>query len=109
MNLGSLPGSIAILAHPHGQLQYVEPLVEMGLEGLEVCHQLLTPEEAEKAYKLGQEKGLYISGGSDHHGQCSGYYERYPEPELCPRYVPHMTYGTAEEYFREIKNRKLNR
>lgn len=102
-------GGIPILAHPHGQLHLMEPLMEVGIEGLEVCHQLLTPEEQAAATKLALEKGLYISGGSDHHGQCSGYYERYPTPEECPKFVPYLSFGTAKEYFDEIKKKKICR
>ena len=35
-------GGIPILAHPHGQLQHMEELMEMGIEGLEVSHWLIT-------------------------------------------------------------------
>ena len=55
------------------------------------------------------EKKLYISGGSDHHGLCSGYYERYANPFDAPCYAQLLAYGTTKEYFEEIKNRKLNR
>lgn len=102
-------GGIAVLAHPHEQLQFIEPLMEMGIEGLEACHWLLTEEEQVSALKIGLEKNLYISGGSDHHGWCSGYYERYETPEQCPYYSPALSFGTAKEYFNEIKNKRLSR
>jgi len=102
-------GGLAILAHPHEQLQYMQALMEMGICGLEVSHHLLTPEEQTAAIKLALEKGLYISGGSDHCGQCSGYYERYPTPEACPKYVPYLSFGTSKEYFDEIKTKQLCR
>lgn len=102
-------GGIAILAHPHEQLQYMEALMEMGMEGLEVSHDLLTAEEQIAAMQLALEKGLYISGGSDHNGQCSGYYERYSTPEECPRYTPPLSVGISKEYFDEIKNKRICR
>ena len=41
-------GGIAVLAHPHNQLECVESLVEMGIDGLEVWHHLMTEEEKKK-------------------------------------------------------------
>lgn len=102
-------GGIAILAHPHEQLQYMEALMEMGICGLELSHHLLTPEEQAAAMQLALEKNLYISGGSDHRGQCSGYYERYTTPEECPYYVPPLSFGTSKEFFDEIKNKRIYR
>lgn len=102
-------GGLAILAHPHEQLCHMEPLMEMGICGLEVSHRLLTPEEQAAAIELALAKNLYISGGSDHAGLCSGYYERYPTPEECPRYAPYLSWGTSKEYFDEIKNKQLCR
>ena len=102
-------GGIAIVAHPHEQLCYMDQLIEMGVEGLEVWHEMLTEEEKSQALKIAYEKNLYISGGSDHHGLCSGYYERYANPVEAPCYAPPLAYGTTKEYFDEIKNRKLNR
>lgn len=102
-------GGIALVAHPHNQLQYLDALVEMGLDGLEACHYMLTDEEREQALKLGLEKNLYISGGTDHEGYLGGGYESYPSPEECPVYVPYCAIGTTKAFFDEIKNRQLNR
>lgn len=102
-------GGLAILAHPHNQLCHMEPLMEMGICGLEVSHRMLTPEEQAAAIELALTKDLYISGGSDHAGLCSGYYERYPTPKECPRYAPYLSWGTSKEYFDEIKNKQLCR
>lgn len=102
-------GGIAIVAHPHGQLKHMDALMEMGIDGLEIWHWMLTEEERETGIRLAHEKGLYISGGSDHNGYCSGYLENYESPEDCPRYAPPLSFGTTKEYFDEIKNRKINR
>lgn len=102
-------GGIAMVAHPHEQLQYLDILMEMGLEGLEAWHPDLLPEEREKAYQLALEKGLYISGGSDHSGLCGGQYQFFDHPEECEYYLPPRSVGTTYEYFMEIKNGKLNR
>lgn len=100
-------GGIAILAHPHTQLDCIDALMEMGVEGLEVWHHLMTEQEIAMALELAHKKNLYISGGGDHHGYCSGYYEW--EDKTSKFYAPPLTYGTTKEYFEEIKNRKLNR
>lgn len=102
-------GGIAVLAHPHEQLQHMEALMEMGLEGLEVGHCLLTEDEKQRAMKLAYDKGLYVSGGSDHHGPCSGYYERAVDLKNSRCYMEPMTTGTSKFHFDEIKNRKINR
>ena len=101
-------GGMAILAHPYNQLQYVEPLMEMGLEGIEVwSNGQMKRGQVEDALKLALEKNLYISGGSDHNGYCSGYYGENPLESKY--YAPYLTFGTTKAYFDEIKNRQLNR
>lgn len=102
-------GGIALVAHPHNQLQYLDALIEMGLEGLEASHFMLTDEERALALKLGLEKNLYISGGTDHEGYLGGSYESYPSPEKSPYYVPYCAIGTTKAFFDEIKNKQLNR
>ena len=102
-------GGIAILAHPHRQLHLVEPLMEMGIEGIEVWHPDLEPQEQEAAYKLALEKGLYISGGTDHYGPCDNAYENYPDPKDCPYYMEPQSAGTTYEHYIEIRDRKISR
>lgn len=102
-------GGIALVAHPHNQLQYIDALMEMGLDGLEASHFMLTEEERAQALKLGLEKNLYISGGTDHEGYLGGSYESYPTPEESPYYVPYCAIGTTQAFFNEIKNKQLNR
>jgi len=102
-------GGIALVAHPHDQLQYLDTLIEMGLDGLEACHFMLTPEEREQALKLGLEKNLFISGGTDHEGYLGGSYDSYPTPEDSPFYVPFGQIGTTKAFFDEIRNMQLNR
>lgn len=102
-------GGIALVAHPHNQLQYIDALIEMGLDGLEACHFILTEEERAQALKIGLEKNLFISGGTDHEGYLGGSYESYPSPEASPYYAPFCTIGTTKAFFDEIKNKQLNR
>ena len=84
-------GGFAIVAHPHNQLDDIDYLMECGIVGLEVYHHDLTEEEQKRALKIALEKGLFISGGSDHYGLCGGCYSSYPTEEELKRsrhYVP---------------------
>ena len=102
-------GGIIFVAHPHNQLHHIDKLIEMGIDGLEVWHPDLTEDEKIQAEKIGLEKGIYISGGSDHSGLCGGEYETYPEPETCPYYLEELSVGTTKEHFEEIRDRKIRR
>ncbi len=102
-------GGIAIVAHPHDQLCYMDALMEMGIDGLEIWHWMMTHEEREQGIRLAHKHGLYISGGSDHNGYCSGYANNFKNPRDWSRYSDECTLGTTKEYFDEIKNRKINR
>ena len=99
-------GGIATLAHGHNQLQCVPTLVEMGLKGIEVWHDLLTSEERSEAEYLAKKYNLYISGGTDHGGKLGGMDKFDPEGKLYGIYnhLPLM-YGTSEMNFNAIKKR----
>lgn len=100
-------GGIAILAHPHNQLQFVEELCAFGIDGIEAWHgDLPTNEERLDALALAGEYDLFVSGGSDHSGLCGGQYARYEHPEETEFYLPPTSVGTTEFFFREIKNQK---
>ena len=102
-------GGIAILAHPHNQLHLVGELCSYGLDGIEAWHgDLPTNEERLDALEIAGERGLFVSGGSDHSGLCGGQYERYEHPEETEFYLPPTSVGTTEFFFREIKNQKLS-
>ncbi len=105
-------GGFALVAHPHGQLDDIDMLIEAGIEGLEVWHSMLTHEEQARALKIAKEKGLFVSGGSDHEGLLGGYYSSYPDEETLKRsehYIEPQSVGTTKEFFEEIKSHKLNR
>ncbi len=99
-------GGITVLAHGHNQLHCIPELVKMGLKGLEVWHDLMTPEEREEAVRLAKEYNLYISGGTDHGGKLGGLDRFDPEGKIYGKYnhLPLM-FGTSEENFKAIKNR----
>ena len=103
-------GGICIVAHParrFGKLEYVPRLKELGVDGLEVWHWLLTAEERIEALRLALEYDLYVSGGSDHAGLCGGTYQFYEDYKNTEYYIPELSAGTTKEFFEEIVNRKL--
>ena len=107
-------GGFAVAAHlfrPYGSLDYIDELIECGIEGIEVLHPDIPPEEQQRAIRIALERGLFVSGGSDHSGLCGGCYSGFPsEEELkkSPLYIPEMSAGTTKEFFDEIKNRRIN-
>ena len=97
-------GGLAILAHPANQLHHIEPLIKMGIVGLECWHADLRGVNQElAALKVARKYNLFVSGGEDHSGLCGGQYDRFEEPEKCPYYHIEQTLGDPECFFREIK------
>lgn len=113
INLIKEAGGIAICAHPGTEkLDNFDLLMQCGIDGLEVWHPDLSKEEQERAYKLCIENNLFISGGSDHSGLCSGLYSAYSSREALEQsscYIEPLSSGTTEQYFREIQTRKILR
>lgn len=98
-------GGMAVVAHPHGQLKYMENLIRIGITGLEVWHPDLREEsERLEALRTAQKYDLFVSGGSDHSGLCGGEYERYENPMESEFWFPELSLGTTEGFFRELKN-----
>jgi predicted metal-dependent phosphoesterase TrpH len=91
-------GGIATFAHPHDQIQYLPALLDMGLNGIEVCHPDLNDESARLAEEAAATYKLYRSGGTDHTGAMSGCGGAYA--------IPVYNGVTEEEYF-TIKERRL--
>ena len=102
-------GGIILMAHPHKQLHFIDRLVAMGLDGLEVYHPDLLPEEQTEAMRIAYEKNLFIAGGTDHSGVLGGEYISYANPETCPYYLEPRVFGTMEEHFHELKERKIGK
>lgn len=67
-------GGICVFAHPcqDGSRERVERLVDAGLDGIEVRHPSLSPEDVKRLEALVEHFGLIRSGGSDWHGQSEG-------------------------------------
>jgi predicted metal-dependent phosphoesterase TrpH len=102
-------GGIILVAHPYKRLQYMDKLIEMGIDGLEVYHFSVTPEEQREALRIAYEKNLFIAGGTDHEGALGGMYESFENPEECPYYMEPRSFGTMEEHFFELKERKIGK
>lgn len=102
-------GGIIFVAHPNCKLHHIDALVEMGIDGMEVWHPDLTEEEKVQAHKIALEKGIYISGGSDHSGLCGGEYAAFDDPRQSRFYLEPCEVGTTKQHFDEIKNKKINR
>ena len=107
-------GGIAICAHPclDNGLEHLQLLLDAGIDGLEVLHSKMTNDDIERAYNFCIEHDLFISGGSDHSGLCGGYYSSYPSEEelkVSSHYIPALTYGVYEEFYKELKTKIKNR
>ena len=105
-------GGFAVIAHPVKNLDDMDYLIESGIEGIEVIHPSLNYEIKERAYKIAMERNLFISGGTDHSGYCSGFYTSCPEGmdiRYFRKYLEPCSVGVEERFFRELKDRKLYR
>jgi len=67
-------GGLAILAHPGpgGTRERIEPLVALGLDGVEVKHPSHSPQDVARLRACVDQLGLIPSGGSDWHGAADG-------------------------------------
>jgi predicted metal-dependent phosphoesterase TrpH len=67
-------GGLAVLAHPgaSGTRERIEPLVGLGLDGVEVKHPSHSPQDVARLRACVDQLGLIPSGGSDWHGAADG-------------------------------------
>jgi predicted metal-dependent phosphoesterase TrpH len=67
-------GGLAVLAHPgsEGNRRWIEALVAVGLDGIEVRHPGHSPDDVAQLGALVEHFGLVPSGGSDWHGAPEG-------------------------------------
>lgn len=74
INLVHRSGGIAVYAHPgwEGTRERIEPLVAIGLDGVEVRHPSHGAEDIKRLKELVHHFGLVPSGGSDWHGAAAG-------------------------------------
>jgi predicted metal-dependent phosphoesterase TrpH len=69
-------GGVVVIAHPFASLRgrtidenAFEPMVEAGLDGIEIFHRDHTPDQREVLLRIAQEFDLVPTGSSDYHGQ----------------------------------------
>lgn len=92
-------GGVIALAHPAvAQFDYVEQLVNLGLNGIETNHPGVEPEAAALAEELAARRGLYRCGGTDHTGPMSCNGGKYAVPVFN---------GISEADFRILTERRL--
>jgi len=77
---------IAVIAHP-GKLtngSFVYEFIEMGVDGLEVWHPDHYQSEVETFIDLAQKNGLYMTAGSDYHGdnERNNFFDMVPATEV---------------------------
>jgi predicted metal-dependent phosphoesterase TrpH len=67
-------GGVAVMAHPGttDRDDLIEPLVDVGLDGIEAEHGQHTPAKAQHYREIARRYGLAITGGSDCHGARKG-------------------------------------
>lgn len=74
ISLAHAAGAIVVWAHPgtEGRRERLEPLVNMGLDGIEIRHPSHMSEDVKRLSALCEFFGLVPSGGSDWHGSMEG-------------------------------------
>lgn len=95
-------GGVPVIAHPHGKQEYIEDLIKMGIKGIEVYHPSITEEERPGYDAICRERGLYVTGGTDHAGSIGGFADLFPKknrPDDCG--------GLGEEDFFRLYRREL--
>jgi predicted metal-dependent phosphoesterase TrpH len=101
---------VSVYAHPsitgpkENRLSYLDKLVEMGVEGVELNHPEVPKEDELYLRKKAEKLNLFITGGTDHTGVFAGFdgkgrYGDNPQDRLV------YNYAAKDEYF-AIKNRK---
>lgn len=98
-------GGFAVIAHP-GKLvnpAYVHTFIEMGLDGIEVWHPDHYQAEVDAYIALAQKNGLFMTAGSDYHGDI----ERNNLFDMVPATDPVL--GSVRELYQEYKCRSAKR
>lgn len=79
-------GGFAVIAHP-GKLakaSYLEEFIPMGIDGIEVWHPDHYQWEIDNFIAIAQKNGLYMTGGSDFHGEQDRHnlFDVVPAPQV---------------------------
>ena len=95
-------GGVPVIAHPHGKQEYIDDLIKMGIKGIEVYHPSILPEERAGYDALCRERGLYVTGGTDHAAEIGGFADLFPKKDK-----PNDCGGATEEDFMKLYRREL--
>lgn len=81
-------GGIAVLAHPvaSGCIDYINEIIEMGIDGIEVFHPSADDEQQAMLKKVAASHKILMTGGSDFHGMYNQYNVSlgdYNTPDEC--------------------------
>lgn len=81
-------GGIAVLAHPvaSGCIDYINEIIEMGIDGIEVFHPSADDEQQAMLKKVAASHKILMTGGSDFHGMYNQYNVSlgdYSTPDDC--------------------------
>ena len=81
-------GGIAVLAHPvaSGCIDYINEIIEMGIDGIEVFHPSADDEQQAMLKKVAASHKVLMTGGSDFHGMYNQYNVSlgdYSTPDDC--------------------------
>jgi predicted metal-dependent phosphoesterase TrpH len=98
-------GGLAVIAHP-GKLAkptYLEEFIPMGIDGIEVWHPDHYQWEIDNFIRLAQKNGLYMTGGSDFHGEQDKHnlFDVVPASEVVLQSVTELW----KEYRCRVKSR----
>jgi hypothetical protein len=98
-------GGFAIIAHP-GKLtkaSYLEDFIPMGIDGVEVWHPDHYQWEIDNFIAIAQKNGLYMTGGSDFHGEQDRHnlFDVVPAPQVVLESVNRLW----QEYQCRLKSR----
>ncbi|MCD8479363.1 MAG: PHP domain-containing protein [Candidatus Cloacimonetes bacterium] len=98
-------GGFALIAHP-GKLTnatFVHEFIEMGIDGLEVWHPDHYQSEVDTFIALAQKNGLYMTAGSDYHGD----YDRHNLFDTVP--ATEVVLESVRALYKEYKCRSAKR
>lgn len=82
---------LAVLAHPgvnlKGREELLNPLLSLGLDGIEACSSYHTPEQASFFWEAAKRHNLFVTCGSDYHGKTKpsvklGGYSQIPDSDV---------------------------
>lgn len=92
-------GGVVGVAHASAtQFDYLEQLVDLGMNGIEVCYPAMTEQTQALTWELAQRRRLYRMGGTDHTGPMSGNGGKYAVAAF---------HGISEEDYRILTERRF--